>query len=335
MAHFETADPTPPFALLTNKRAYALVTACRNEAAFIRDLVSTVVRQTVPPKRWVIIDDNSSDATFELAQTSSRQFPFIDVRRANFGRDRSFSSQVYAQQEGYAALRELDFEFIGFLDADIRLSPDYYEKVLSRLSNDPSLAVAGGLLVDKQGNSFGRQRQKSLSHHVPGGVQFFRRQCYDEIKGYTPIEGGGQDTVAETFCLMRGWKVQSFADIVVYHLRPSEGAPHAHFRAGVRWGEMCYALGYHPLYYGLNTLMRFLVRPSVRLASGQTYGFCRACFHGKDRPVSAEFVEFVRRRQLKKLWNFISHGSGVPCPEAVAAPEGKPEPASALSSPRR
>jgi biofilm PGA synthesis N-glycosyltransferase PgaC len=302
-----------------NNRPYALVTACRNEALFIRELIATVTSQTARPKKWVIVDDNSSDSTFELAQAAGKQYDFIDVRRANSNRTRSFSSQVYAQQEGYEALRGTGFEFIGFLDADIQLPSDYYERILAFLESDESLAIAGGLVVDRQGGSLNRQRLKSLDHHVAGGVQFFRRQCYEEINGYAPIEGGGQDTVAETMCMMRGWEVRSFADVVAYHLRPSEGDAHTHFRAGVRWGQMCYNLGYHPLYYGTNTIMRFFGRPSIRLAGGQAYGFCQASIRAKARPVSTEFIKFVRKRQMQKMWKFVFPGHGLRHPNAIVS----------------
>jgi biofilm PGA synthesis N-glycosyltransferase PgaC len=288
-----------------SRSSYVLVTACRNESLFIGDLVATIANQTVRPKKWVIVDDNSSDSTFELAAAAARQHDFIEVRRANSARGRSFSSQVYAQQEGYEAVRAGDFEFVGFLDADIRLLPDYYEKILARLAADPSLAIAGGLVVDKQGETTSRGRLQSVSHHVAGGVQFFRRHCYEAINGYAPIEGGGQDTVAETICMMRGWKVQSFVDIVACHLRPSEGDPRTHFRAGVRWGKMCYNLGYHPLYYWTNTAARFVRRPSLRLTGGQAWGFFQACLRGEARPVSPEFIAFLRGRQLRKMRRMV------------------------------
>ncbi|MGA3006748.1 MAG: glycosyltransferase family A protein [Opitutaceae bacterium] len=306
-----------------NIRSYVLVTACRNESLFIRELIATIAKQSVRPKKWVIIDDNSSDSTFELAQAAGQPYDFIDVRRANSNRSRSFSSQVYAQQEGYEVLRPESFEFVGFLDADIQLPSDYYQNILSRFLADASLAIAGGLVVDKQGGTTSSHRLKSADHHVAGGVQLFRRPCYDEINGYAPIEGGGQDTVAETMCMMRGWKVRSFADMVAYHLRPSEGDARTHFRAGVRWGHMCYNLGYHPFFYGANTLMRFFGRPSIRLASGQIYGFFQASLRGKARPVSPEFVKFVRQRQLQKLWKSLWPARSQPdSPAPAECPKG-------------
>jgi glycosyltransferase involved in cell wall biosynthesis len=284
---------------------YVIVTACKNEAAYIGDLIGTVARQTLRPVKWVIVDDNSSDQTCELAQSAGREYDFIEVRRAGSNRPRSFSSQVFAQQEGYEALRNLAFDFVAFLDADIRLPFDYYEKVLSCFSHNESLAVAGGLVVDKMGDTECRSRSKSVNHHVPGGVQCFRRRCYEEIGGYTPIAGGGQDTVAEIMCMMRGGQVRSFLDIVAYHLRPTQSNAHNLFQEGMRWGQMRYNLGYHPLYYGLTTTMRFIKRPSIKLAAGQFYAFLRATVLAKQRSVSPEFVKFIRQLQLHNLRSAI------------------------------
>ena len=285
---------------------YVIITACKNEALYICDLIETIANQTVRPTKWVIIDDNSSDQTFELAQNAGNKYDFIEVLRANSNRSRSFSSQVFAQQEAYGALKDLVFDFVAFLDADIQLSPDYYEKVLSKFSNCQSLAIAGGLLVDKVGDTECHSRSRSVSHHVPGGIQCFRRRCYEEIGGYAPIPGGGQDTVAEIMCMMRGGQVQSFLNIVALHLRPSERNASNYFQAGIRWGRMCYNLGYHPLYYGLNTMMRFISRPSISLAAGHVYSFLAATLQAKERPVSPEFVKFFRQLQLRKLRAAIS-----------------------------
>ena len=284
-----------------NIGSYVLITACRNESEYIEDLIRCVAAQTVRPMKWVIVDDSSSDHTYELAQKAGNGHAFIEVRRAVSNRPRSFSSQVFAQQEAYECLKDLSFNFVAFLDADIRLPRDYYEKILDRFLDDSSLAVAGGLVVDQSGHGASRLRSRSVSHHVPGGIQCFQRRYYEEIGGYAPIEGGGQDTVAEIECMMQGGQVRSFLDITVHHLRPSEGSVANHFAAGIRWGRMCYNLGYHPLYYWLNSLVRLANQPSARLVAGQVYAFTSATLQGKSRPVSPEFIRYFRRLQLSKL----------------------------------
>lgn len=50
----------------SNKQlAYALVTPARNEEALIEKTIESMVQQTVPPVKWVIVDDGSVDTTAE------------------------------------------------------------------------------------------------------------------------------------------------------------------------------------------------------------------------------------------------------------------------------
>jgi hypothetical protein len=52
-------------------RQYALITAARNEAAFIRLTIESVISQTIRPAKWVIVSDGSTDATNELVGRSA------------------------------------------------------------------------------------------------------------------------------------------------------------------------------------------------------------------------------------------------------------------------
>ena len=40
---------------------YVLVTPARNEERFIAKTLESMVAQTMPPERWVIVDDGSTD----------------------------------------------------------------------------------------------------------------------------------------------------------------------------------------------------------------------------------------------------------------------------------
>ena len=47
---------------------YVLVTPAHNEADLIEQTIRSVVAQTVPPKRWVIVSDGSSDGTDDIVR---------------------------------------------------------------------------------------------------------------------------------------------------------------------------------------------------------------------------------------------------------------------------
>ena len=47
---------------------YVLITPAHNEAAFVEETLNSVVTQTTLPKRWIIVDDGSTDRTAEIVQ---------------------------------------------------------------------------------------------------------------------------------------------------------------------------------------------------------------------------------------------------------------------------
>ena len=53
---------------LTDPRAYVLISPCRNESAYMRRTLDSVVAQTLTPALWVIVDDGSTDGTPDVAR---------------------------------------------------------------------------------------------------------------------------------------------------------------------------------------------------------------------------------------------------------------------------
>src|SRR5438132_11110269 len=100
---------------------YVLITAARNEAAFIRKTLDSVATQTGLPERWIIVDDGSTDHTAEIVESYAKRYPWIELVRRGQDRDRNFASKVHAFNDGLARVQCLGFEAVGNLDADISL----------------------------------------------------------------------------------------------------------------------------------------------------------------------------------------------------------------------
>jgi len=47
---------------------YVLITAARNEEAYIEKTIKSVISQTILPKKWVIVSDGSTDRTDEIVR---------------------------------------------------------------------------------------------------------------------------------------------------------------------------------------------------------------------------------------------------------------------------
>ena len=51
-----------------NQLTYVLITPARNEEAFIEQTIRSVISQTVPPRKWVIVSDGSTDRTDDIVK---------------------------------------------------------------------------------------------------------------------------------------------------------------------------------------------------------------------------------------------------------------------------
>src|SRR5881409_3861265 len=115
-----------------NGERYVLITAAKNEETHIPKILQSVVSQTVLPEIWVIVNDGSTDRTAELVRDFASRYDFIWlINRSNAGL-RAFSNQASACNEGYDQIRHTDFDFAGFLDADVSFGDSYFESLLEK-----------------------------------------------------------------------------------------------------------------------------------------------------------------------------------------------------------
>jgi glycosyltransferase involved in cell wall biosynthesis len=279
--------------------SYVLLTAAFNEEAYIQETIESVLAQETLPKVWVIVSDSSTDRTDEIVRRYAENHSFIRLIRRNKDQNRGFASKVFALRAGLQSISLETFQFIGHLDADISLEPSYFTVLLEKFEREPMLGLAGGWFSEKIGGEF----QLSPGSHpgsVPGALQMFRRKCYEEIGGLLPIEYGGEDWYAEVMARKSGWQVRSFPELTVHHLRES-GTANSSTRYCYHQGIADYSLGSHPVFEFAKLARRVTWRPYVIGALARLLGFIVAHFSGK-RMVPPDFVAFLRKEQMARLW---------------------------------
>jgi biofilm PGA synthesis N-glycosyltransferase PgaC len=279
--------------------SYTLVTAAYNEEGFIGDTIQSIIAQTVRPKKWVIVSDGSTDRTDEIVNKNAAAHDFIQLVRITEDHPRNWTAQVEAIRTGYAALRNLDFDFIGNLDADITFEPDYFQNLLAKFVNSPKLGLAGGYIYEQYGGVF-KVRPTNSERSVPHAVQFFRRECYDSVGGYLALPHGGPDWHAEVCVQMKGWSVAAFPDLKVLHHRPTGTAGNL-LKHRFRQGLMDFSLGSDPAFEFVKCMRRLPENPVVAGAMTRLFGFIWSYISRKKVLVSQEFVEFLRRDQRERL----------------------------------
>lgn len=293
--------------MILNEFKYLLITPARDEEEYIEKTIQAVISQTILPIKWVIVSDGSIDRTDEIVNNYTNQHGFIQLVRATSHKQRTFSSKVHAFKTGYEHLNGIEYDFIGMLDADVSFEPDYYERVLEKFRQNQKLGIAGGIRSDWCNGKF--EKASCAKNSVGGPYQLFRRKCFEEIGGFIPIPGGGEDAVAESMARMLGWEVESFDEMQVYHYRRTGTATCNAWNVHFRDGKKCYLLGYHPLFQIARSVFRCKDKPYLLRGTLLLFGYLVASIRRYKKPVSDEFVKNLRKEQMTRLKSLVLYGT--------------------------
>jgi biofilm PGA synthesis N-glycosyltransferase PgaC len=308
---------------MTTLPTYVLVTPARNEAQFIELTIESVVAQVTLPRKWVIVSDGSTDGTDEIVSRYAAQHPWIELVRMPERKERHFAGKVQAFNAGRARVVDMDFAVIGNLDADVSFGADHFRFLIRKFADDSQLGVVGAPFRE---GAFQYDYRYTNIENVWGGCQLFRRQCFEDIGGYTPIEGGGIDHVAVVSARMKGWKTRTFTESVCIHHRAmgtvQGGVLAARFRAGVK----DYSMGNHPLWELFRTFYQMADRPVVIGGLALALGYAWSLMRREKRPVAPDLVVFTRSEQMQRLRRFLSGNQRDRNAEALSAQRGPSSP---------
>jgi biofilm PGA synthesis N-glycosyltransferase PgaC len=283
---------------------YVLITPARNEEAFIRHTLDSVCAQTMPPERWVVVDDGSTDRTAEIVAEYAGRLPWIELLRRPPRAGRSFAGKAEAFHAGFERVRSLQFDVVGNLDADVSFEPEYFEFLLGRFALNPRLGVAGTAMREANYDAL----KDSFYHEqdVFGACQLFRLTCFHDVGGYTPIPWGGIDWVAVRSARLKGWETRSFSEKLFFHHRPMGATESTTSKARFDYGRKDYFLGNHPLWQVFRVCYQMTRRPYVIGGLLVLAGYLHALATRMHRPVPPEILRFHRREQLARLRDLIA-----------------------------
>ena len=282
---------------------YVLVTPARNEASLIESTIRAVAAQTVRPLRWVIVSDGSTDGTDDIVSLHAEVHDWIELVRMPLRAERHFGGKALAIRAGLERVKELPYEVVACLDADITFEPDYFAYLLTKIAEDRGLGIVGTPYKDMTSEVYD-YRFVSVEH-VSGACQVFRRSCYEEIGGYVVAKGGAIDTVAALTARMKGWKTRTFTDKICIHHRVIGSAQHGPIASRFSLGKRDYAVGNHPLWEIFRGAYQMTKRPLVVRGLALISGYLWAAIRRAPRPVSSELRAFRRKEQITHLVSVV------------------------------
>jgi len=279
------------------QQGYAVITPARNEARYIERTIDSMLRQTVQPTKWVIVDDGSTDGTARLAEQSLAGAGWVDVvSRPDRGHRSAGTGVVEAFRVGEGHIAGIDWAYLVKLDADVEFEADYFERCLAEFDQDPDLGIAGGTVYDVLGDHTTWEPHPAF--HVRGATKIYRRACWEDIGGL--IDGTGWDTIDELKANQMGWSTRTLPEIPIYQLRPSGQAAGA-WSNWVKNGVAAYRSGYHPAFLLARAGKRLVRPPSIVAPTALIWGYTKSWIQRVDRPNDPELLTFVREQQRNRL----------------------------------
>lgn len=137
----------------SNKELVSIIIPVYNTSKYLPKCIKSIIEQTYRNFELIIVDDGSTDNSFEIAKTYEKIDSRISVTRIN--------------NSGVSAARNLGFslakgDYITFIDSDDTITPEYLTVLYSalQLNNDIGLSICEFAFLDESGKYMSRVKKK-------------------------------------------------------------------------------------------------------------------------------------------------------------------------------
>lgn len=276
-------------------RIYIIIPA-HNEAAFLGDTLKSLSQQTLPPSRLVVVDDQSTDTTAEIASEYTRKFPYISWIKATSSDVHLPGSKVIkAFQAGLDTLDD-KYDIICKFDADLIFPENYLETISRHFSSKPTAGMVGGFCYIKKDENWILESLTDKDH-IRGALKAYRKECFHHIGGLRASMGW--DTADELLAQFHGWEIMTDPSLKVKHLRPTGFT----YNKQAKWkqGEAFYKLRYGLVITTIASVKLALKKKRLGLIKDYLSGYIRAASAQKPYLVTKKEGAFIRRLRYKKM----------------------------------
>jgi len=284
------------------RRGYLLVSPCRNEARHMRRTLDSVLAQTLPPTKWVIVDDGSTDDTPAILEEYASAHDVIEViTRSDRGQRAVGPGVIEAFYDGLAKVDLSEFEYLCKLDLDLDLPPDYFEGLVERMEAEKRLGSCSGKPYFRDGS--GRWVSEKCGDEMSVGMtKFYRTACFHAIGGF--VRAVMWDGIDCHKGRQLGWLMRSWDDpkLRFEHLRPMGSSERGVLRGRMRHGAGQYFMGSDPIYFAATAIYRMFHPPFVLGGLAMLWGYADAALQRQPRHADAALRRYIRAYQRRAMF---------------------------------
>lgn len=284
-----------------SRRRYLVITPCRNEAEYLPTTIETMIKQTVRPDLWLIVDDGSTDSTPDLVLQAAKDHPWIKLhKRVDRGSRAVGGGVVEAFNEGLAQVDLDEYDYLCKLDADLGLTPNYFESLMEHMEADPLLGnFSGKTYIPTSSGKWVSERMGD--ENAIGASKFYRVDCFRDINGF--VAQACWDGIDGHTCRMKGWKAMSLdkPELRMNHYRPQGSSQQSVWVGRKRWGRGKYFMGSSLSYVLAVSVYRMLERPFIVGGLGIFTGYIQAWFGEQNRYGDRAYLKHLRAYERSSL----------------------------------
>ncbi len=278
-----------------------VITPVKNESQFILKTICSLIKQSVKPKKWLIVDDGSTDDTVNIINEKILKYDWIELKlfKTKYEERTGGSKVVRAFNYGLSFVSADDYDFIVKLDGDLELPKNYFEAMINEFESDNKLGICGGTIYNKYSDNY-IKIEKVSRFHVRGALKMIKINCWKDINGFKEIwNWDGIDIMEAQF---KGWSTRSI-DVPVIHLRPTSSAydPLQHaFKSGYESYKMRSSL----FLTLIRAIFKIKIKPYLKCSYYYLQGYFKANSNKEKLIISPELAKFINKKNYSRLIPF-------------------------------
>lgn len=276
---------------------YCIVIPAHNEEVFLALTLDSILKQTLLPKKVVVVNDNSTDNTAAVIDgfvSKSKLFERLDI--VSSSEHVPGSKVINAFNKGLEKIKS-EFDCIVKLDADVILPETYFEKIASLFNRYPKAGIAGGFAYEKDDLGIWRLNHPMDKNHVRGAFKAYSKPCFKAIGGLKSAMGW--DTVDELLAQYKGFEIRTDGSLQVKHLRPTGKAYNK--KAKLLQGKAMYTMRYGLAITCIASLKMAWKQRKSKVFLHNFQGFFDAMRQKSAFIVSVEEGKFIRNLRWKNI----------------------------------
>jgi len=285
---------------------YYIIIPAHNEEAFLADTLTSVLRQSLLPKKVVIVNDNSNDGTEMVIDQFIGLSPLFQKVNHTSTEDHMPGSKVI--KAFYKGLEQLDtdYDFLVKLDADCILPDNYFERLAYVFKGNPRVGIAGGFAYEQNDDGHWKRNHPMNNNHVRGAFKAYSKNCFEAIGGLK--EAMGWDTVDELLARYHDYDIHTDPKLKVKHLRPTGNAYDQ--KAKLLQGKAMYSMRYRYWITFIASLKMALKQGKAKAFFDNMDGFLTARRNKERYLVTDEQGRFIRSLRWKNMLKKIRTSLG-------------------------